>query len=92
MLTINDTLFDVSIARLSAGARTFSFWRLEQMHRLTERPIFLVGIYRSGTTLARYVLDSHSRITCPPETAFMAGLADLAIGRKISQRFRQHGL
>ena len=43
----------------------------------TERPIFVIGLYRSGTTLLRYVLDSHSRIAVPPETAFIPELADL---------------
>ncbi|MEZ4864516.1 MAG: sulfotransferase [Caldilineaceae bacterium] len=44
---------------------------------LTEPPIFLVGVYRSGTTLVRYVVDSHSRICCPPESNFLQGLAPL---------------
>jgi protein-tyrosine sulfotransferase len=39
--------------------------------RSDEPPIFVVGIYRSGTTLLRYVLDSHPRIACPPETNFL---------------------
>lgn len=34
-------------------------------------PIFIIGIYRSGTTLLRYVLDSHPRIACPPESNFL---------------------
>jgi hypothetical protein len=38
---------------------------------LTERPIFLVGAPRSGTTLLRYVLCSHPRIYIPPESNFM---------------------
>jgi hypothetical protein len=45
----------------------------------SEPPIFIVGVYRSGTTLLRYVLDSHPRIACPPETDFMhhfAGVLD----------------
>ena len=37
----------------------------------TERPIFLVGAPRSGTTLLRYVLSSHSRIYIPPESNFI---------------------
>jgi len=40
-------------------------------------PCFLIGVYRSGTTLLRFVLDSHSNIAVPPETNFMYGLADL---------------
>jgi hypothetical protein len=40
-----------------------------------DAPIFLVGCHRSGTTLLRLVLDSHSRIACGPETRFLTGLA-----------------
>lgn len=38
------------------------------------RPIFLVGCQRSGTTMLRLVLDSHSHISCGPETRFLADL------------------
>ncbi|MEM9941938.1 MAG: sulfotransferase [Planctomycetota bacterium] len=34
-------------------------------------PIFVIGMFRSGTTLVRYLLDSHSEIACPPESRFM---------------------
>lgn len=44
---------------------------------LAERPIFVVGPYRSGTTLLRYILDSHRRICCPPETDFIQDLERL---------------
>ncbi len=40
-------------------------------------PIFLMGLYRSGTTLLRYVIDSHSHLCCPPESHFIASLAAL---------------
>lgn len=43
----------------------------------TEPPIFLLGTYGSGTTLLRYVVDSHSRICCPPESDFMTALAPI---------------
>lgn len=39
--------------------------------RATEKPIFVIGVHRSGTTLVRLVLDSHSRIACPPESFFL---------------------
>ena len=42
-----------------------------EARRATERPIFVIGVHRSGTTLARLVLDSHSRIACPPESFFL---------------------
>ena len=38
--------------------------------RKSLKPGFLIGVYRSGTTLLRYVLDSHSKITVPPETNY----------------------
>jgi hypothetical protein len=37
---------------------------------LAERPIFIVGVHRSGTTLLRYMLNSHPRIYIPPESDF----------------------
>jgi hypothetical protein len=39
-----------------------------------ERPIFLIGAPRSGTTLLRYVLSSHPRIYLPPESNFIPRL------------------
>jgi hypothetical protein len=36
-----------------------------------ERPIFVVGCPRSGTTLLQLMLHSHPRIAIPPETRFM---------------------
>ncbi len=40
----------------------------------SERPIFVVGCQRSGTTMLRLMLDSHRRISCGPETRFLADL------------------
>jgi hypothetical protein len=34
----------------------------------TTAPFFIVGSGRSGSTLLRMMLASHSRITIPPET------------------------
>lgn len=36
-------------------------------------PIFIVGVPRSGTTLLRVLLDSHSRILALPETPWISG-------------------
>jgi hypothetical protein len=36
-----------------------------------ERPIFIVGVHRSGTTLLRYMLSSSRRIYIPPESDFI---------------------
>jgi Sulfotransferase family len=37
-------------------------------------PIFIVGCQRSGTTVLRLMLDSHPRISCGPETRFLADM------------------
>ncbi len=36
-------------------------------------PIFILGVPRSGTTLLRALLDSHSAIACGPETPWLGG-------------------
>lgn len=36
-------------------------------------PIFILGVPRSGTTLLRTILDSHSGIACGPETPWLGG-------------------
>lgn len=40
-------------------------------------PVFLIGTFRSGTTLFRFLLDSHSRLCCPPESKFLLHLASM---------------
>jgi hypothetical protein len=37
----------------------------------------MIGVYRSGTTLLRYILDSHSKFAVPPETNFLHSIADI---------------
>ena len=44
---------------------------------LGDPPIFVIGCFRSGTSLLRRILDSHSRIACPPESKFIAPLAEV---------------
>jgi len=39
-------------------------------HKETPFPIIIGGCHRSGTTLLRRILDSHSKINCPPEVKF----------------------
>jgi hypothetical protein len=56
---------------------------------LMPRPIFLVGCQRSGTTMLRLMLDSHSRISCGPETRFLADL-ERVVG-KDWHRLSQYG-
>jgi hypothetical protein len=41
---------------------------------MTDAPIFIVGVQRSGTTVLRLMLDSHSRISCGPETLFLSDM------------------
>jgi hypothetical protein len=41
------------------------------------RPGFVIGVYRSGTTLLRFILDSHPGIAVPPESNFLVGAAQL---------------
>lgn len=54
---------------------------LSQSRRLVERPIFIVGPERSGTTLLRSLLSAHSRIAISPETHFMQFAAAWTDGR-----------
>jgi hypothetical protein len=44
--------------------------------RSVERPIFIVGCERSGTTLLRRLVCTHSRLAISPETHFMPLIAD----------------
>jgi len=47
------------------------------MTTTSNRPIFIVGCQRSGTTLLRLMLDSHQNISCGPETRFLQDFAKL---------------
>ena len=42
------------------------------MPRMTDAPVFVVGIARSGTTLLSAMLSAHSRLDCGPESRFFA--------------------
>lgn len=53
---------------------------------LPERPIFIVGAPRSGTTLLRYVLSSHPRIYIPPESNFIPRLLGHRPGRELTRK------
>lgn len=56
-----------------------------------DNPVFLIGLHRSGTTLTRQIVDSHSNIACPPETFFLLDLAEIAGREKVKQGFWQLG-
>src|SRR3954469_12694891 len=43
----------------------------------TDRPIFIVGCGRSGTTLLRLMLDSHPQIAAGEETKFLTALEQI---------------
>lgn len=61
---------------------------------MTNRPIFIVGAQRSGTTLVRLLLDAHPAICVGPETSFLKHVKDgatRAMGTDRPQK-RQDGL
>ncbi|WP_449066677.1 sulfotransferase family protein, partial [Planomonospora algeriensis] len=37
----------------------------------SDRPVFVIGCPRSGTTMLQLMLHAHPRIAVPPETRFM---------------------
>jgi len=45
--------------------------RREPDPSVRDQPAFIVGVPRSGTTLLRVLLDSHSAIACGPETPWL---------------------
>ncbi|MEM1209447.1 MAG: sulfotransferase [Planctomycetota bacterium] len=57
-----------------------------------EPPIFLIGLHRSGTTVVRQIVDSHSRIACPPETYFLQFLSAAADEKNFGIGLEQMGL
>ncbi|MEW6518555.1 MAG: sulfotransferase [Thermodesulfobacteriota bacterium] len=62
-----------------------------EQEKLHVRPIFLIGCFRSGTTLLRYLLDSHSLICSPPETKFLTHLSGLHKDSESMQAFGTMG-
>jgi Sulfotransferase family len=53
-----------------------------QKIELRDPPIFVIGCQRSGTSLVRRILDSHSHIACPPESGFILQLAEMLRERR----------
>ena len=62
-----------------------------QTARMDTVPIFLTGVFRSGTTLTRYIVDSHSQLCCPPESNFIRALASLLEDRDNREGLRSMG-
>jgi hypothetical protein len=46
--------------------------------RADESPVFILTASRSGSTLLRFILDSHPDLACPPETSIASVCAGLA--------------
>jgi protein-tyrosine sulfotransferase len=65
------------LCRLIVKGRTSVRLATPELPKLSCIPIFLTGVFRSGTTLVRNIIDSHSKICCPPETNFLRPMADI---------------
>lgn len=55
-------------------------------------PIFIIGCHRSGTTLLRYLVETHERIACPPESKFLAALESLSHYPQVGSALFSFGL
>lgn len=53
-----------------------------------DRPVFVVGAQRSGTTLVRLLLDAHPSLAIGPETSFVKHVADAAARATATDRSR----
>lgn len=53
---------------------------------MTNEPIFIVGVQRSGTTLLAAMLAAHSRLSCGPETHFFRWLSRVDRGKILDQQ------
>jgi len=52
-----------------------------------ERPIFIIGCARSGTTLVRLILDSHPNISAGAETKFLPELGEMVERAHLYSKF-----
>ncbi|MDI6100036.1 sulfotransferase [Actinoplanes sp. NEAU-A12] len=58
-----------------------------------DRPIFIVGCPRSGTTMLQLMVHAHPRIAVPPETRFLlAAYQRRAVFGDLTEPARRHGL
>jgi hypothetical protein len=60
-----------------------------QLQTVGQPPMpIIVGAPRSGTTLLRFMLDAHSELAIPPETGFLAPIAEEADGMSCNDLHR----
>jgi hypothetical protein len=52
-----------------------------------DRPIFIIGCARSGTTLVRLILDSHPNISAGAETKFLPELGEMVERARLDGKF-----
>ena len=53
---------------------------------MSNKPIFIIGCPRSGTTLLRVILDSHPNICCGPETHIIPSLEEF--NKKVDENWK----
>lgn len=59
--------------------------------RSTQQPVFIVSPYRSGSTLLRLILDSHSHLAAPPEMALFGHIHELLADERALSGFQGLG-
>ena len=62
---------------IAFGRTSVHVIRETDLQNSAAKPIFLLGCFRSGTSLLRLILDSHPNLNCPPETKFLLPIAGL---------------
>jgi hypothetical protein len=55
-------------------------------------PVFIVGSYRSGSTLLRVLLGAHERLCCPPESKVLLGLSEALGYPEVGRALKGMGL
>jgi len=73
------------LQQVAPGAEEHALLPLSPAQEASAPPIFIGGAGRSGTTLLRVMLDSHSQIACGPELKVLPSVASL--WADLGQRF-----